>query len=135
MLTRPDKMKLHTLLGSYPNVVALKDGQRVVDESTAKKDLEKDKETVAAVLDAVKDAGASLQSLDVRKPNLVRQAAKKFGSDKITIAIDTAKNAIVETIRVIAPASILPSPLGPYTGANSNSVTLSPDGKLLAAAL
>ena len=27
MLTRPDKMKLHTLLGSYPNVVALKDGR------------------------------------------------------------------------------------------------------------
>ena len=27
MLTRPDKMKLHTLLGNYPNVMALKDGR------------------------------------------------------------------------------------------------------------
>jgi 4,5-dihydroxyphthalate decarboxylase len=27
MLTRPDKVKLHTLLGSYPNVVGLKDGR------------------------------------------------------------------------------------------------------------
>ena len=27
MLTKPDKVKLHTLLGSYPNVVALKDGR------------------------------------------------------------------------------------------------------------
>ena len=27
MLTRPDKMKLHTLLGSYPNAVAMKDGR------------------------------------------------------------------------------------------------------------
>ena len=27
MLTRPDKLKLHTLLGNYPNVIALKDGR------------------------------------------------------------------------------------------------------------
>jgi len=27
VLTRPDKVKLHTLLGSYPNVIALKDGR------------------------------------------------------------------------------------------------------------
>ena len=27
MLTRPDKVKLHTLLGSYPNAVAMKDGR------------------------------------------------------------------------------------------------------------
>jgi 4,5-dihydroxyphthalate decarboxylase len=27
VLTRPDKVKLHTLLGNYPNVVALKDGR------------------------------------------------------------------------------------------------------------
>jgi len=27
VLTRPDKMKLHTLLGSYPNAVAMKDGR------------------------------------------------------------------------------------------------------------
>ena len=27
MLTRPDKVKLHTLLGNYPNVMAMKDGR------------------------------------------------------------------------------------------------------------
>jgi 4,5-dihydroxyphthalate decarboxylase len=27
VLTRPDKLKLHTLLGNYPNVIALKDGR------------------------------------------------------------------------------------------------------------
>ena len=47
-------------------------------------------------------------------------------SDTVDV-IDTAKNAIVETIPVIAPASVLPAALAQYTGANSNSVTLSPD--------
>ena len=27
MLTRPDKMKLHTLIGNYPNAMAMKDGR------------------------------------------------------------------------------------------------------------
>ncbi len=40
-------------------------------------------------------------------------------------AIDTAKNAVVETIQVIAP--LLPPKLANYKGANTNSVTLSPD--------
>ncbi len=31
MLTRPDKLKLHTLLGNYPNVMALKDGRVTSD--------------------------------------------------------------------------------------------------------
>ncbi len=35
----------------------------------------------------------SINTAAVRKPDLVRQAAQQFGSDKITIAIDTAKNA------------------------------------------
>ncbi len=35
----------------------------------------------------------SINTAAVRDPKLVQQAAKKFGSDKITIAIDTAKNA------------------------------------------
>jgi len=34
----------------------------------------------------------SINTAAVRNPDLVRQAAKKFGHDKITIAIDTAKN-------------------------------------------
>ena len=51
-------------------------------------------------------------------------------SDTVDV-IDTTKNAIVETIPVIAPASVLPSALAQYTGANPNSVTLSPDEKQL----
>ncbi len=45
--------------------------------------------------------------------------------------IDTNENAILETIPVIAPASLVPSSLSQYKGANSNSVTLSPDEKQL----
>jgi DNA-binding beta-propeller fold protein YncE len=45
--------------------------------------------------------------------------------------IDTAKNAIVETIPVIAPPSVLPASLAQFTGANPNSVALSPDEKQL----
>jgi YVTN family beta-propeller protein len=51
-------------------------------------------------------------------------------SDTVEV-IDTATNAIVETIPVIAPASLLPTALASYTGANPNSVTLSPDEKQL----
>jgi DNA-binding beta-propeller fold protein YncE len=45
--------------------------------------------------------------------------------------IDTVQDKIVETIPVIAPASVLPSSLANYTGANTNSVTLSPDERQL----
>jgi DNA-binding beta-propeller fold protein YncE len=47
-------------------------------------------------------------------------------SDTIDI-IDTTKNAIVETIPVIGPSSAVPPALANYKGANTNSVTLSPD--------
>ena len=47
-------------------------------------------------------------------------------SDTVDV-IDTAANAILETIPVIAPRAVLSPALAPYTGANSNSVTLSPD--------
>ena len=45
--------------------------------------------------------------------------------------IDTTTNGIVETIPVIASALVMPSSLAHYTGANTNSVTLSPDEKQL----
>jgi DNA-binding beta-propeller fold protein YncE len=51
-------------------------------------------------------------------------------SDTIDV-IDTTKNAILETIPVLGPASVMPSLLAQYTGANPNSVTLSPDEKQL----
>jgi DNA-binding beta-propeller fold protein YncE len=45
--------------------------------------------------------------------------------------ISTASNAILETIPVIAPPGALPTALAQYTGANSDSATLSPDEKQL----
>jgi DNA-binding beta-propeller fold protein YncE len=45
--------------------------------------------------------------------------------------IDTARNAIVGTIPVLAPPSVLPDSLAGYTGANANSVTLAPDERAL----
>lgn len=38
-------------------------------------------------------ARVSINTAAVREPDLVRQAARQFGSDKITVAIDTATNA------------------------------------------
>jgi DNA-binding beta-propeller fold protein YncE len=51
-------------------------------------------------------------------------------SDTVDV-IDTTRNGILETIPVIASASVAPSALAQYKGANSNSVTLSPDEKQL----
>jgi len=45
--------------------------------------------------------------------------------------IDTVKDRIVETIPVIAPVSVMPYALMQHKGANTNSVTLSPDEKQL----
>jgi YVTN family beta-propeller protein len=51
-------------------------------------------------------------------------------SDTIDV-IDTAKNAVIETIPIIAPAAALPAALAKLTGATPTSVTLSPDEKQL----
>ena len=51
-------------------------------------------------------------------------------SDTVDV-IDTETNTIVETIPVIAHASVMPDKLAKYRGANPNSATLSPDEKTL----
>jgi YVTN family beta-propeller protein len=51
-------------------------------------------------------------------------------SDTVDV-IDTAKNAVVETIPVIGPAPVVPAALAGLKGANPNSVALSPDEKQL----
>jgi YVTN family beta-propeller protein len=51
-------------------------------------------------------------------------------SDSIDV-IDTRTNTIVETIPVLAHPSVLPASLAQYSGANPNSVALSPDEKQL----
>jgi YVTN family beta-propeller protein len=47
-------------------------------------------------------------------------------SDSVDV-INTVTNTIVETIPVIAPPLLIPAALAQYTGANTNSVTISPD--------
>lgn len=51
-------------------------------------------------------------------------------SDSVDV-IDTVKNTILETIPVIAHASVMPAALSEYKGANPNSAILSPDEKTL----
>ena len=51
-------------------------------------------------------------------------------SDTVDV-IDTAKNAVVNTIPIISRTAMLPYSLRSYTGANPDSVTLSPDEKQL----
>ncbi len=49
-----------------------------------------------ADIDALLEVGASKVSINtaaVRKPDLVRDAADRFGSDRVTVAIDTRKSA------------------------------------------
>ena len=45
--------------------------------------------------------------------------------------IDTASNALVETIPVVAPPGLLPADLVGFSGANANSLALAPDEKQL----
>jgi DNA-binding beta-propeller fold protein YncE len=45
--------------------------------------------------------------------------------------IETGSNILLENISVTAPAGLLPSSLAGFKGSNTNSVTLSPDGRKL----
>jgi YVTN family beta-propeller protein len=51
-------------------------------------------------------------------------------SDLVDV-IDTTKNAVIETIPLLGPASVVPSALTHYAGVNPNSVALAPDEKHL----
>ncbi len=51
-------------------------------------------------------------------------------SDSVDV-IDTANNALLETIPLLGPASAVPSALAHYAGANPNSIALAPDEKHL----
>jgi cyclase len=51
-------------------------------------------------IEMVLDAGASKVSMNsaaVKNPGLIRQAADKFGSDRITVAIDAKRNAAMDS--------------------------------------
>jgi DNA-binding beta-propeller fold protein YncE len=118
--------------GEYPFWVAAKGGG---SSATAYVSSIRDREIVVVNLDGTLAITARIPVKG--QPNkMTLNAAQSLlyvvedQSDTIDV-IDTTKNVIVETIPVIAPASLLPESLERYTGANSNSVTLSPDEEQL----
>ena len=122
--------------GEYPFWVAIKgSGTNAVAFVSSIRDREIDVVQLAGPPAPVGNAGPTvLARIRVKgQPNkMTLNAAQSFlyvvedQSDTVDV-VDTAKNQIVETIPVIAPAGVLRPDLAQYTGANPNSVTLSPD--------
>ena len=118
--------------GEYPYWVAVKGNG---SSATAYVSSIRDREIVVASLG---DVPAVIARIPVKgQPNRMTLNASQSilyvvedQSDTVDV-IDTATNAILETIPVVAPAGTLPPALASYTGANPNSVTLSPDEKQL----
>jgi YVTN family beta-propeller protein len=122
--------------GEYPFWVAVKGNG---SNATAYVSSIRDREIVVAKVSGVPAVTARIHVKG--QPNkMTLNAAQSLlyvaedQSDTVDV-IDTTANAILETIPVIAPASGVPSSfqtlLAKYTGANSNSVALSPDEKQL----
>jgi YVTN family beta-propeller protein len=120
--------------GEYPFWLAVKGDQ---SSATAYVSSVRDREIVVVDLN-----GASVPRVTRRIPvkgqpnKMTLNAAQsrlyvvEDQSDTVDV-IDTSTNAVVETIAVTAPASVMPSHLASYTGANPNSATLSPDERQL----
>jgi len=129
---KSDASKVGVPGGEYPFWVVVKGNG---SSATAYVSSIRDREIVVASLGA---APAVTARIPVKgQPNkMTMNAAQTLlyvvedQSDSIDI-IDTTQNTILETIPVIAHSSALPSSLSQYKGANPNSVTLSPDEKLL----
>ncbi|MFH0801600.1 MAG: phosphoesterase [bacterium] len=131
---KSDVSKAGTPGGEYPFWVVIKGNGA---DATAYVSSIRDREIVVVNLN-----GASLPTVTARirvkgQPNkMTLNAAQSLlyvvedQSDTIDI-INTGTNEIVEIIPVIAHASVMPSSLARYKGANPNSVTLSPDEKQL----
>lgn len=129
-----DSRKAGTPGGEYPFWVAVKGNGA---GATAYVSSIRDREIVVVKLN-----GAPLPTVTARIPvkgqpnKMTLNAAQSLlyvavdQSDTIDV-IDTRTNAIIETIPVIARASVMPARLAKYAGANPNSVTLSPDERQL----
>ncbi|MBU1172294.1 MAG: beta-propeller fold lactonase family protein [Proteobacteria bacterium] len=120
--------------GEYPFWVTLK-GQG--DNTTAYVSSIRDREIVVVNVNAVLNPDETAKvttriSVKGQPGKMVLNAAQTLlyvvedQSDTVDI-INTTTNKIVKSIPVIAPAALIPSLLAQYTGANPNSVTLSPD--------
>ena len=129
---KSDPSKVGVPGGAYPFWVMVKGSG---ESATAYVSSMRDREIVVASL-GVKPAVTARISVKGQPNKMTLNAAQTLlyvvedQSDTIDV-IDTAKNAILETIPVIAHTSVLPAALAEYKGANPNSVTLSPDEKTL----
>ncbi|BDV42149.1 lipoprotein [Geotalea uraniireducens] len=120
--------------GEYPFWVAVK-GTEADGTATAYVSSIRDREVVVVDLNGA--LGVKARVKVVGQPNkmtLNRDQSLLYvvedQSDRIDI-VRTSDNTLVGTIPVIAPAAALPASLAGFTGANPNSVTLSPDEKRL----
>ena len=129
---KSDPAKVGTPGGEYPFWVAVKGNG---SGATAYVSSIRDREIVVVSLGGTAAVTARIPVKG--QPNkMILNAAQSLlyvaedQSDTVDV-IDTVGNAILETIPVIAPPSVVPTALAQYTGANPNSVTLSPDEKQL----
>ncbi len=109
----------------------------IVGNSTAYVTSVRDREVVAVPIGAAAPAPGTLARIPLPgSPNQLtlskdqtRLYVAQDNSDTVAV-IDTASNTVVEEIDAIAPPGLLTTPER-YTGAATNSVALSPDGKTL----
>jgi len=111
--------------------------------------------TTWAYVSSLRDREIDVVNLDGRTPGVIARIPVKGQPNKMALntaqtrlyvaedesdtvdVIDTNPsdattwNTVLETIPVIAPPSVVPANLKNYTGANTNSVTLTPDGTQL----
>jgi len=112
--------------GEYPYWVAIKGGKAYVSS-------QRDREVVVLDIATAKVRGRIAVGAQPNK--MLLSADRSFlyvangGADTVSV-IDTRSDRVVEEFQVAAPSAVLPNPLG-FTGANPNSLALSPDGRTL----
>ncbi|WP_198419377.1 beta-propeller fold lactonase family protein [Geomonas terrae] len=120
--------------GEYPFWVAVK-GNESDGTATAYVSSIRDREIVVVRLNGAPAVTGRIKVVgQPNKMTLNKDQSLLYVVEDQTDTVDvirTADNAIVGTIPVIAPASVLPASLAELRGANPNSVTLSPDEKRL----
>ena len=114
--------------GEYPFWVCVKDSTAYVSSIRDREIDVVDLADTPAVLARIKVKGQP------NKMVLSADASKLYVAEDQTDTvdvIDTTTNKIAATIPVSGPAGVIPAGRRKYTGNNTNSVTLSPDGKTL----
>jgi YVTN family beta-propeller protein len=126
---RPGKINASqsgTAGGEYPYWIEIK-GKKAYISS------QRDREVVVLDLATNTVRGRIEVGAQPNKMALAHDGARLFvangGADTVSV-IDTRTDRVVEEFRVTAPAAVLANPRG-FTGANPNSLALSPDDRLL----